>query len=204
MGRLAATRYGRFAPVCAGRRVTLGRGESAGDRLCGGRDLARGCRVVAALLGLLVMSGCSGSTPTPSSSTPTTILKASVAPSPDASTAAGAAALGAYRSFRRAQVAAEAVANARHPGLAKYAGDKALAQERANLLQLAKAGIVVTGQPILTPVFTAVSLGASPTVTIMDCVDTSGWTPIYKASGKGPRRNNAGGVGRVGQFGLSW
>jgi hypothetical protein len=164
--------------------VRLGRGEGVGDRLCGGCEQARGCRVVAALLGLLVLAGCTGSRPIPSNSAPTTTPTASVAPTPDASAAAGAAALDAYRSFRRAQVAAEAVANARHPDLAKYAGDKALAQERANLLQLAKAGIVVTGQPILTPVVTAVSLGASPMVTITDCMDTSGWTPIYKATGK--------------------
>lgn len=135
------------------------------------------------LLGLLVVSGCKGS-PSPSSSPSSPTPSSSATPSADASAAAGAAALVAYRGFRRAQVAAEAVANARHPDLATYAGDQALAQERANLLQLAKAGIVVTGQPVLAPEVTAVSLGASPMVTITDCVDTSGWTPIYKATGK--------------------
>jgi hypothetical protein len=104
--------------------------------------------------------------------------------SPDASAEAGAAALAAYRGFRQAQVAAEAIANAHSPDLAKYAGDKALAQERANLLQLAKAGIVVTGEPILKPAVASVALGASPEVTITDCIDTSGWKPIYKATGK--------------------
>jgi hypothetical protein len=59
-----------------------------------------------------------------------------------------------------------------------------LVQERANLLQLAEAGIVVTGKPILSPEVTAVSLGSSPVVTITDCVDTRGWTPVYKATGK--------------------
>ena len=81
-------------------------------------------------------------------------------------------------------MAAEAVADAHNPDLAKYAGDKALAQERVNLLQLARAGIIVTGQPILKPVVTAVSLGGAPVVTITDCVDTSSWTPVYKATGK--------------------
>lgn len=135
------------------------------------------------LLGLLALGGCNDAQPpsgSPSSPTPTSNATASA----DASAAAGAAALAAYHGFRKAQVAAEAVANARHPDLAKYAGDKALAQERANLLQLAKAGIVVTGQPVLAPEVTAVSLGTSPMVTITDCVDTSGWTPIYKATGK--------------------
>lgn len=138
------------------------------------------------LLGVLVLSACSGtgrSSPSAgSSSASTTIAPASA--SPDATAVAGQAALAAYRGFRRAQVAAEATADAHSPDLAKYAGDKALAQERANLLQLAQAGIVVTGQPIFSPKVTAVSLGSSPMVTITDCVDTSGWAPVYKATGK--------------------
>jgi len=153
--------------------------ECAGDRLSGSGGVRR---VVAALLGLLAASSCSGSSQPSShpSSTP------SVAPSSssDASAAAAAAALAAYRGFRRAQVAAEAVANAHSLELSKYAGDKALAQERANLLQLAQAGIVLRGAPILQPQVAAVSLGAAPVVTITDCMDTSGWKPIYKASGK--------------------
>lgn len=156
--------------------------DCAGDQLSGSRDSTRRCRITAALLGLLVVSACSGSSKPSShqSSSPS----ASPSSSSDASAAAGAAALAAYRGFRRAQVAAEAVANAHSRDLAKYAGDKALAQERANLLQLAQAGIVLTGQPILTPKIASVSLGAAPVVTITDCMDTSGWKPIYKASGK--------------------
>ena len=149
------------------------------------RDQAKRRHVVATVLGLLAVSSCSGSSEPPSSlPTSSSTPSASATPSPDASTAAGAAALVAYSGFRSAQVAAEAVADAHNPDLAKFAGNKALAQERANLLQLAKAGIIVTGQPILKPEVTAVSLGGAPVVTITDCVDTSGWTPIYKATGK--------------------
>ena len=153
------------------------------------RDQAKRRHVVATVFGLLAVSSCSGSSEPPSSlptssSTSSASASASATPSPDASTAAGAAALVAYSGFRSAQVAAEAVADAHNPDLAKFAGDKALAQERANLLQLAKAGIIVTGQPILKPEVTAVSLGGAPVVTITDCVDTSRWTPIYKATGK--------------------
>lgn len=79
---------------------------------------------------------------------------------------------------------AEATADARYVGLSRYAGDKALAQERANLLQLAAAGIIVTGKPVFSPRVTGVTLGVSPVVTIADCVDTRGWTPVYKATGK--------------------
>ena len=149
------------------------------------RDQAKRRYVVATVLGVLAVSSCSGSSEPPSTfPTSASTPSASATPSPDASTAAGVAALVAYRGFRRAQVAAEAVADARHPDLATYAGDKALAQERANLLQLAKAGIIVTGQPILKPEVTDVSLGSAPVVTITDCIDTSGWTPIYKTTGK--------------------
>ena len=151
----------------------------------GNRDQATVRCVLATVVGVLAVSSCSGSSQPPSSlpsSSPTPSQSAT--PSPDASAVAGSAALEAYRGFRRAQVAAEAIANAHNPDLAKYAGDKALAQERANLLQLAKAGIVVTGQPILKPEITSVSLGVAPVVAITDCVDTSRWTPIYKATGK--------------------
>ena len=133
------------------------------------------------LLGVVVPSACSSSpdasssSPTPSSSSPSASLppSASATPSPDATAAAREAALAAYRGFREAQVAAEAKADAHYAELAKYAGDKALAQERANLLQLAEAGIVVTGKPILSPEVTAVSLGSSPVVTITEWASTA-------------------------------
>ena len=155
------------------------------------RDQAKRRHVVATVLGLLAVSSCSGSSEPPSSlPTSSSTPSASASATPDASTAAGAAALVAYSGFRSAQVAAEAVADAHNPDLAKFAGDKALAQERANLLQLAKAGIIVTGQPILKPEVTAVSLGGAPVVTITDCVVTSRWTPIYKATGKSAAASN--------------
>ena len=135
-----------------------------------------GRRALATGLACVCLAGCSDGKPT-AHETPTPTMSAT--PSTDA--AAAAAALAAYRGFRKAQVAAEAVANAHSPDLAKYAGDKALAQERANLLQLARVGIVVRGAPVLDPKVSS----ASPTaVTITDCVDTTHWQPVYKATGK--------------------
>ena len=135
-----------------------------------------GRRALATALAILCFAGCSGDKPT-ARKTPTPTVSAT--PASDA--LAAAAALAAYRGFRKAQVAAEAVANAHSADLAKYAGDKALAQERANLLQLARAGIVVRGAPLLDPRVSS----ASPTVvTITDCVDTTHWQPVYKATGK--------------------
>lgn len=164
--------------------------RSAGDRLRPSQATNR--RVAALLLGIAVMTGCSDSpeaSPTSASLTPTASsaeskLGVTDTPSSDPTAAAANAALDAYRGFRAAQVAAEATADARNKDLSKYAGDKALAQERANLLQLAEAGIVVKGRPVFNPKVVDVALGDSPVVTIMDCVDTTNWRPVYKATGK--------------------
>ena len=139
-------------------------------------DLAR--RALAIALAGVAMTACSHDKPkTLPSSTPTPSTSATQ----DPQALASAGALAAYRGFRQAQVAAEAVANAHNADLAKYAGDKALAQERANLLQLARAGIVVRGAPRLDPRVTSAS---ATEVTITDCVDTTDWQPVYKATGK--------------------
>ena len=128
--------------------------------------------------------------------------------SPNPTAAASQAALSAYLGFRTAQVAAEATADAHNADLAKYAGDKALADERANLLQMAQAGIVVTGRPVFHPHVASVTLDAAPEVTITDCIDTSAWMPIYKATGKSaaapgqPRRVMATALARP--YGTGW
>lgn len=137
-----------------------------------------GREALATALACLFLTSCSDSSPTArQTSTPTPTVSAT----PDADALASAGALAAYRGFRKAQVAAEALANAHSADLAKYAGDKALAQERANLLQLAQAGIVVRGAPLLDPRVSSVTATA---VTITDCVDTAHWQPVYKATGK--------------------
>lgn len=140
------------------------------------------CRVAVALLLVGALTGCSGKVEP--STKPTPIATITPTPTPDSTALATAGAMAAYRGFRHAQVAAEAVANAHSPDLAKYAGDAALAQERANLLQLAHAGIVVKGAPVLSPKVTNVALGAARAVTITDCLDVSDWQPVYKATGK--------------------
>ena len=148
--------------------------------------MAKVSRTAVAALGLLTITACSeGSGPAAAalpSAQPSPIVSAS--PLPDARSIAAAAALEAYRGFRRAQVAAEAVADARYPELATYAGDKALAQERTTLLQLAQAKIVVTGQPTFRPQVSSVVITGDTVVTITDCVDNGNWTPIYRETGK--------------------
>ena len=138
-------------------------------------------RQAAVVLVAVVASGCSSSSARHAVAPPRPSISVSPSPSADPNGLARSGALSAYRGFRQAQVAAEAIANPRYAGLAKYAGDKALAQERGNLLQLASAGIVVRGAPVLNPV---VGTASAQAVTIMDCVNTARWQPVYKATGK--------------------
>jgi hypothetical protein len=137
-----------------------------------------GRRALATALVGLTLAACSDDKP---DANPTGTPTSSASASTDPQALATAGALAAYRGFRQAQVAAEAAANAHSADLAKFAGDKALAQERTNLLQLAKAGIVVRGAPKLDP---RVSSASATEVTITDCVDTTDWQPVYKATGK--------------------
>lgn len=139
---------------------------------------ALGRRALAIALAGVALAACSDGKP---EAHRTVTPSPSASPTEDPQALATAGALAAYRGFRKAQVAAEAVANAHNADLAKYAGDKALAQERSNLLQLAKAGIVVRGAPKLDP---RVSSASATEVTITDCVDTTDWQPVYKATGK--------------------
>ena len=148
--------------------------------------MAKVSRTAVAALGLLTITACSEGSGPAAAALPSAqpIPSVSASASPDARSIAAAAALEAYRGFRRAQVAAEAVADARSPALAIFAGDKALAQERTNLLQLAQAKIVVTGQPTFRPEVVSVSLDGDQVVTISDCVDNGSWSPVFRETGK--------------------
>ena len=163
----------------------------------GGGDgpvLRLGLRPVCAVAAAFAMTACSAAapqasaTPPASRAVPTTtgdvLPSQSPSATPDAEAKASAAALSAYRGFRAAQVVAGRTSDAHSPGLAKYAGDKALADERASLLQLERAGIVFVGEPGLSPQVSEVDLGAYPSVTILDCVDNSHWSPVYEKTGK--------------------
>jgi len=136
----------------------------------------------------LGVAGCSDPASAPPTSSPSGTQSSTTSAPPTASAdptaEASAAALAAYRGFRAAQVEAGQTSDARNADLEKFAGDKALADERANLLQLADAGIVFVGAPALDPQVTGVDLGASPSVTITDCVDNTDWRPIHQATGE--------------------
>jgi hypothetical protein len=117
----------------------------------------------------------------------TTSAQAQVDASPPGSEAkvqAAAAALAAYHGYWKAVVKARSIPDPRYPDLEKYATDKALANEYSSLLLLEREGIIYRGEPMLVPVVASVELGADPVVTITDCVDSTKWQPVYKATGE--------------------
>ena len=143
---------------------------------------------LASIVLLAGAAGCStsGGTGAPSTSAVTSpSSSASSTPSPDQSAVAAEAGLTAYRGYRQALNAALSQGNPQSKELARFAADKALAEARANLLQLQRLGIVYTGKPTISPSVSRVALDAArPTVELNDCVDNTNWVPVYKATGR--------------------
>ena len=138
-----------------------------------------------AALMLLLVAGCTASSdPTPSpTATPSQTPTPTEGPSPSL-TPDEESALAAYLGFRDVQVRAEADPSQPFPELEEFAADQAFADELANLATLTQAGIVMSGEPVFDPAVTATEDGDPPSVTIEDCVDVSGWVPVYVATGE--------------------
>jgi hypothetical protein len=140
----------------------------------------------AVLLALITFTGCtdarSDTTPT---TTPAPTTSEPSSPTPDPAAAAKAEVLAAYRNFWAASTEARAHPNRRHPDLAKYAIDKALAAEQATIVLYRQQGIVERGKPILTPLVDRVDLNQDPaTAQVNDCVDVSNVQAVYRSTGK--------------------
>lgn len=121
----------------------------------------------------------------PATSTSQTPTASSTSPTDEATTLASQAALASYAAFWRAKVQSQAdPAKAPPSALSKYAIDKALADAQATVLLLRRNGVAMTGAPTHSPAVIDVSLGATPTVQISDCLDSSHWTPVFVATGK--------------------
>ena len=147
------------------------------------------CRRAAAAvaLALFAIAGCTdarpdAASPTSSSQTPSpTPTSSSATPDPHAS--AMAQVLAAYRGFWRAATAAEARPGERHPQLAEFATDKALAAEQATIVLYRQQGIVGRGEPKLNPEVVSVSLVSEQAV-IRDCLDLTDVEAVYRSTGK--------------------
>jgi hypothetical protein len=133
--------------------------------------------------GLLALAGCSdGDSDTSSkpSSTPT-----AVSPSPSSTAGAeDAAVIAAYTSSWDAQTEAYSKASSSGTDLKKNTTFKALADIERDLTAMRKAGQVTTGKPVIDPKVVKVTDAKVPTATVADCVDTTNWILIDKASKK--------------------
>ena len=129
----------------------------------------------------LTLAGCSNShTPSPTPSAP------NMAPSStDPTTAAKQQVLASYRDMWAAEVKAYSTGSLQNVALEDYAGDKALAGIRETAIFYQDHGIVLKGKPKLSPMVTAIDVTGSPaTAAITDCIDSSAFVQVYKATGK--------------------
>jgi len=140
----------------------------------------------AMVLALMSLAACTDARPdtarTNSPKTPTTTATSST-PTVDPQAAAEADVLAAYRGFWAAATEAEAHPHRRHPQLARFATDKALAAEQATIVLYRQQGIVGRGKPKLSPEVVALSI-SSGTAVIRDCLDLTNVDAIYRDTGK--------------------
>lgn len=154
-------------------------------------DMLTGRATTAILVVLVAIGGCSHAGP--ESAVPTTTqttesagsatTRATSSATSDPQAAAEARVLDAYRGFWKAATAAEARPARRHPELAKYATDKALAAEQATIVLYRQQGIVGRGKPKLNPQVVAISLETG-TADIRDCLDLTGVDAVYRNTGE--------------------
>ena len=143
------------------------------------------CRRAAAvvLLALTTATACTdaehGTVPPPSVAVPSpSSVSASSSAAPDPEGLQKTEVLQSYLAFWEASTDARTHPNRRHPRLARFATDKALAAEQATIVLYRQQGIVWRGSPKLTPTIVSVDLLASPqTAEIHDCVDISDVEP---------------------------
>jgi hypothetical protein len=132
---------------------------------------------------LLALAGCSDSGPdTPSSPGPTSTA-GSASPRSTAD-AENAAVIAAYTSSWDAQIEAYAKASSAGTDLKQTTTFRALADIERDLSAMRTAGQVTTGKPAINPKVIKVTDAKIPTATVTDCVDTTNWTLIDKASKK--------------------
>jgi hypothetical protein len=135
---------------------------------------------------LLLLTACHSGGSTGSSVSPSSVASASPSPSVDPAVAdASAKALAAYNGYREAMVTAEANADYNNPDLPKYLADPLLTQAKGDLYQKRQQGLVMIGRPQWSPKVSTVNVSTRPyTVQITDCLDTTNWDTVNKATGK--------------------
>ncbi|MFF8847606.1 hypothetical protein ACF08N_33685 [Streptomyces sp. NPDC015127] len=131
---------------------------------------------------LFALAGCSnsGGNASPIESSP---AQTAGSPSPSSTVdAEDAAVIAAYRSSWDAQAEAYGRASSAGTDLKKNTTFRALTDIEADLAAMRKAGQVTAGKPALQPKVVRVTDSKIPTATVEDCVDTTNWTLIDRAS----------------------
>lgn len=154
------------------------------------RHAVRASAVV--LAALVAVSGCTSQSVDPSPSQATTHSTTATpptspspsSPTPDATAVAAVQVRKAYLDFQYAVAEAQRTANAHSRKLERFGADAALAQARGFLLDLAHSGIVFRGAPVFDPVVTRVQIDTQRTGWVRDCIDSTNWKPVFKATGK--------------------
>ena len=144
-------------------------------------------QVTAVLLtgSLLALAGCSDNDSGAPPSTPSASRPATPSSSPAATVdPQQAAVLAAYRQSWHAQIDAYAKASSSGTALKKTTTLRALGGIESDLEAMRKAGQVTTGEPVIHPGEPKVTGGKIPKAILTDCVDTTNWTLIDKASKK--------------------
>ncbi|MFD7444043.1 hypothetical protein [Streptomyces sp. NPDC059909] len=133
----------------------------------------------------MALTGCSDNDTKASPSEPSHRPSASSSAPPSSSAdVEEAAVLAAYTHSWEAQTEAYAKASSAGTGLKKYTTLRALADIESDLEAMRKAGQVTSGKPAIHPKEPKVTDGEIPKATVEDCVDTTSWTLIDKASKK--------------------
>ena len=93
----------------------------------------------------------------------------------------------AYRGYWAARVKAQAAPDQPPPAeLDRYAIGTARTDVKANMLRFRQQGIAFRGEPLLAPVVTVTrppTTGAEGEASIVDCVDSSHWAPVFVDTG---------------------
>lgn len=133
----------------------------------------------------MALAGCSDgdADASPSKSSPTQRDDSSPSPSATAD-AEDTAVIAAYTSSWDAKTAAYQKASSAGTDVKKYTTFKALADIERNLSAMKRAGQVTTGKPVIHPKVVKVTNAEIPKATVADCVDTTNWTLIDKATKK--------------------
>ncbi|MGW5355268.1 hypothetical protein ACWERV_32705 [Streptomyces sp. NPDC004031] len=144
----------------------------------------------AAVLAIALSAGCSSSGSDSNHAPSTAPLTTTTSPTPDRTAQAQTQAVAAYEGMWRTAVQVYASGDLTDPDLPKFAADKALANIKVTGAYYQDHGMSVKGEPSLAPKVTSVSFAKTPyTAAITDCVDSTHYTEVYRATGKAAPRS---------------